>query len=388
MTSTGRRPHKLGGARPQADTRRDQMRRALRWIALILVAIVVVFAVRALRSVGSASEIRVVRLPCTSRQDVTPFGDNILYYDSTSIHCLSAGGGIRWSVPVGVSAHFSCSASQVVAWTDNQVYIFDRSGHTTYNETFREPIQFVRIGANYCAMVVGDDTEPQLLVKNLDGTQVDQETDAYSGMLLLDMGFYGENDQYLWTMAMDVYSTAINTVLNTFQVGKMNTGVVDLGEFLAYKALYENGRLRVFTTQQMYTYDYKAVQDISATQLVHGWRLIDYTVPERGNGAMLLAPVNQIGSGSSSIQELRVLTGGTDRRYTIPSACVGAGIRGRNIYGISRQYCYRADVDAGRFTGFSIPLPQGENVTELLGFAGSSAVIAAGDTVYSITLPR
>ena len=388
MSNTGRRAHKLGGARQPVDTRRQRLGRFLRWAALIAAVIAAFFVVRGLRSVGSASEIRAVRLPCSATQDVTPFGDNILYYDGTSIHCLSAGGGIRWSVPVGVGAHFTCSASQVAAWTDNQIYIFDRSGHTTYNETYREPIQFARIGASYCAMVVGEDTEPQLLVKNLDGTQVDQETEAYSGMLMLDMGFYGENDQYLWTMAMDVYSTAINTVLNTFQVGKMNTGVVDLGEFLAYKALYENGRLRVFTTQQMYTYDYKAVQDISSTRLVHGWRLIDFTVPERGNGSMLLAPVNQIGTGSASIQELRVLTGNTDRRYTIPSACVGAGIRGKNIYAISRDYCYRADVDAGRFTGFHIPLPQDERVTELLGFTSSHAVIASGDTVYSITLPR
>ncbi|MBR6029324.1 MAG: hypothetical protein IKP40_09560 [Clostridia bacterium] len=387
MTATGRMSRQVP-QKPQQSPRRRLVLTLLRWLALIAAVAAVIWIVRGLRTMGSASEVRVSKLPCGATQDVTPFGDNILYYDGTSIHCLTAGGGIRWSVPVGLGAHFSCSTSQVVAWTDNQVYIFDRSGHTTYNETFREPIQFARIGSRYCAMAVGEDTEPQLLVKNLDGTQVDQESDAYSGMLLLDIGFYGEADQYLWTMAMDVYSTAINTVLNTYQVGKMTTGVQDLGSFLAYKVLYENGRLRVFTTQYMYTYDYKAVQDISSTQLVHGWRLIDYTVPDRGNGSMLLAPTSQIGVSSMSIQELRLLSGSGERRYTIPSACVGAGIIGRNIYGISRQYCYRADVDSGRFTAFSLSLPQGSTITELLGFTTSHAIVAAGDDVYTVSLPR
>ena len=388
MTTSRRQTHKLGDRRVQQTQERRPWRTVLIMLVLLAAVLTLFIVWRLIRSVGSASEIRVSVLPCTASSDVTPFGDNVLTYDGRSIHCLSTGGGIRWSVPVGSGAHFSCSDSQVVAWTDNQVFIFDRSGHTTYNETFREQIQFARIGSRYCAVVKGGDTTPTLLVKNLDGTAVDEETDGYSGMLLLDMGFYGEADRYLWTMAIDVYSTAINTVMNTFEVGRMNTGAVNLGKFLAYKVLYENGRLRCFTTQQMYTYDYKAVQDLSASRLVYGWRMIDSYVPERGNGVMLMAREPTDESATTLIQELRVLTGSTDRRYTVPSACVGAGIRGRYIYAISRDYCYRADMDAGRFTGFSIPLPQGQSVTELLGLTTSCAIVASGDSVYSVTLPR
>ena len=94
----------------------------------------------------------------------------------------------------------------------------------------------------------------------------------------------------MWTLALDVFGTAPNTVLNTFQVGKMNTGAISLGEAMTYKVLYENTRLRVFSTQQVYTYDYKCVQDTNATMLVYGWKLIDYEIPDRGRAKLLLAP--------------------------------------------------------------------------------------------------
>lgn len=51
-------------------------------------------------------------------------------------------------------------------------------------------------------------------------------------MIILDLGFYGSNGEYMWTLALDVFGTAANTILNTFEVGKMNTGEVSLGKAL------------------------------------------------------------------------------------------------------------------------------------------------------------
>ena len=59
---------------------------------------------------------------------------------------------------------------------------------------------------------------------------------------MLDCGFYGDDGQYLWTLAMDVFGTKANTILNTFQVGKMNTGEVSLGDSITYKVLFENNK--------------------------------------------------------------------------------------------------------------------------------------------------
>lgn len=358
------------------------------WIILIVVVLLVALGIYLLSHLGSVTEISSVVLPCYADQDVTPFGDSILYYDSASIHCLASTGGVKWSLPVGANAHFSVSKTNIVVWSGSRLFIVDKDGRPSYNETQLGEVQFARIGSRYCAAVIGDDTHPTLVVRALDGTSVDEETEAYGNLMLLDVGFFGEADQYMWTLAMDIYGTAINTVLNTFQVGKMNTGVVSLGEFLAYKVLYENSKLHVFTTQQMYTYDYKAVQDMSDTRLVYGWYYLDSYVPERGNAYILLAP-NAKRSSMQTMTELRVLTGTIDRRYTLPSACFGASILGKNLYAISSDHLYRADVDKQSFYGYPLKLNADTGVTDFYGLTTSGrAVVACGNTVYSISLPQ
>ncbi|MBE5804054.1 MAG: hypothetical protein E7316_06025 [Clostridiales bacterium] len=365
--------------------RRRQIRN---WIILIVLVIAAFFGLRVLRNMGKTTEITAVTMPCYATQDVTPFGDSVLYYDGASIHCLSSTGSVKWSFPVGGGATFSVSENYMVVWVGSQLFIVDRNGRPSYNENMGAAIQFARVGESYAAVVIGEDTAPELIIKDLQGSQLDDEAEAFSGMLLLDMGFYGEKGEYMWTLAMDVYGTAVNTVMNTFQVGKMNTGEVSLGESLTYKVLFEDNKLRVFTTQQMYTYDYKAVQDVNSTMLVYGWKLIDQYIPSRGSASMLLAPTSQTSSGNT-ITELRILSGTLDRRYTLPSACVGAAVQGKNIYAFSPEYLYRADIDSQRFYGYALPLPEGVTADGFIGLTSNGrALLTNGDTVYSVALPR
>jgi len=375
-----------GMDRQQLDARRRRQIRA--WIILLTVIVAVAVALQMLRNVGKTTEIGANRLTCYASQDVTPFGDNVLYYDGASVHCLSGVGAIRWSFPVGSGAAFSCSDTHLVIWSGTQLYIVDQNGQPSYNEALDNEVQFARVGSKYAAVVIGTDTAPELLLKDLEGAQVDEESEAFQGMLMLDVGFYGEQDQYLWTLAMDVYGTAINTVLNTFQVGKMNTGEVSLGEKLAYKVLYENSKLRVFTTQQLFSYNYKAVQDTNSTMLVYGWKLIDSYIPERGDANLLLAPTSQT-SSSQIITELRLLSGENDRRYTLPSTCVGAMSRGNSLYAFSDRYIYRTNVGEQRFYAYEVPLPEREVVTGYIGkLSGGRVLLTSGETVYSVTLPQ
>lgn len=357
-------------------------------IAIVAVVVLAVLGVRALTNDRNAAGMTASLLPCSYSEDIYAFGENVLYYDGASVHCLSGGGAIRWSYPVGTGAAFSCSDTHLVIWSGAQLYIVDQNGQCSYNEMQPGEVQFARVGSKYAAVVIGGDTEAELLLKDLEGAQVDEEREAFRGMLLLDVGFYGEQDQYLWSLAMDVYGTALNTVMNTFQVGKMNTGEVSLGEKLAYRVIYENNKLRVFTTQQLYTYNYKAVQDTNSTMLVYGWKHIDTYYPERGDASLLLAPTTQTNS-SQVITELRLLSGDTDRRYTLPSACVGAMSRGNSLYAFSGEYIYRANVGQQRFYAYDVPLPEGEVVTGYIGkLDGGRVLLTSGETVYSVTLPQ
>ena len=336
---------------------------------------------------GETTSMTATRLTCYSEQYVTPFGENVLYYDGTTLTCLKANGALEWNFTVGSDASFACSNTHVAAWVGTQLYILDSRGRATYNDSLSNTIQFARVGDRYVAIVVGDETNPQLIIKDLQGAQVDEESAAFSHNMLMDVGFYGEEGQYMWTLSMDVYSTAVNMILHTFQVGKMNTGEVSLGEKLVYNVLFENKRLRVFSTQQMYTYDYKAIQDTSSGALIYGWKLIDHYLPARGDANMLLMPISQSQS-TTSMNQLRLITGSDDRRFTLPTTCVGATVYGGSIFGFSGRYTYRTDVGHQQFYPYEIPLPQGVEVTGFLGRTTNGyALLACGEQVYSLALP-
>ena len=374
---------------PDQELARKKRRQQIRnWIILITVVLLIIGAVNLFNFLTRTSTVSALSLPCYAHQDVTVFQDGVLYYDGASIHFVNAGGGIEWSYPVGDGASFSVSKDHLVIWSGTQLFIVDAKGKPSYNQSMEAPIQFARIGKKYAAVVTGDDLKSTVTVKDLQGTQVDYETEAYDGMLLLDCGFYGSNNEYLWTLSYDVYNPAISTIMHTYQVGQMNTGEVNLGEHLAYKVIFADNLLNVFTTQQMYIYDYKGVQNVNDTMLVYGWKYMDHAVPERGATQFLLAPTAQT-TAYQSITELRVFSSALDRRYTLPSACVGAAIDAGRIFAFSENYLYAGQVNSQRFYAHDMNLPDDRQVTGFIGLTDNGYAIVLSDTeVYSVSLPK
>lgn len=337
-------------------------------------------------SVRLVTDVTASLLPCSYSDTIMPFGSNVLYYDGVSIHCMSETGSVRWSFQIGSDAGYDCNDSVVVAWTGSTIYILDQNGNASYNDNLGETIQFARVGTQYVAAVIGETTNPRLLVKDHLGAHMDEEADAFSTLILLDVGFYGKNGEYMWTLALDVFGTAANTILNTFEVGKMNTGEVSLGEPIAYAVVYENSLLRVINTRKMLTFNDRGTEDTAASVLVYGWRLLDSEVPERGNAMLLFAPTSQTDS-IFDIRELRLISGSTDKRYSLPDTCIGAAVWNKTIYALSATTLYRAGINDSRFITYELPMDS--QATRLLGTLNNGhAIVACGDEVYVITLPQ
>ena len=212
----------------------------------------------------------------------------------------------------------TATASTSPRGSGSTVYILDQNGNSSYNDNLGEEVQFCRIGKQYLGAVVGETDTPRLLVKDLTGAHMDEEADAYKNLILLDLGFYGPNGEYMWTLALDVFGTAANSILNTFEVGKMNTGEVSLGENITYRVLYDNGVLRVINTRKMRAFNYRGTEDTAQSVLVYGWRLLDDEIPERGNALMLFSPTSQSDS-IYDIRELRLISGSSGGQALQPA---------------------------------------------------------------------
>ena len=255
---------------PGPDQKRKQRLRMLRNCTIVvLVVVLIVLAVNLVRYFTRSRSIGVYSLPCFAHQDVTVFRDGVVYYDGESIHCVGATGTVLWSYPVGSGASFSVSDKYLIAWSGTQLFIVNENGRPTYNEPMTSEIQFARIGNTRAVIVLGDEINPEVMMVDLNGQLLDSEKGVFEGKMLLDCGFFGTGEEYCWTLSADVYSPALATYLHTFQVNKMNTGNVNLGDHLVYKVFYANSKLYVFDTQQLTTYDYRGVQD-TACHACHG----------------------------------------------------------------------------------------------------------------------
>lgn len=370
----------------------QRVKKRKRWQSiLILIAVLAgiaaaVFAIVTFAGRRPTNSVTAFRLPCQYNDSIKPFGSNVLYYDGVSIHCMSNTGAVRWSFQLGSNAGFDCTNDVVAAWAGNTIYIIDKNGNSTFNDNLGEAIQFARAGKQYVAAVIGDSTTPRLVVKDHQGAHMDEEADAYDNLIVLDVGFYGKNGEYMWTLSLDVFSTAANTILNTFEVGKMNTGEVSLGSAITYAVLYENSTLRVINTRKMLSFNYRGTEDTDASVLVYGWRLIGSEIPDKGNALMLFAPTAQTDS-DYDIRELRVISGDTDRRYSLPDTCIGAAIWNKSIYAVSAGSLYRASMDDNRFSDYELPLDQPAD--HFIGVLNDGHVlVACGDEVYVCSLPQ
>ncbi len=358
------------------------------WIAIAAV-LVVAAALAALILTGTlgggSRKMSAVRLRCVATQDVTPFGNDILYYDGLTLFCLSASGYERWSYTLGGNAYFTCNDQVITAWSGSQLHIINKNGSSTYNENLADNIQFAKPGSKYIAVVLGTDASPSLVVKDMQGTTVDNETAAYEDMIILDLGFF-DNGEYLWTTSLDIYGTVPTTTMHTFRVNMTNSGEISLGESLAYAVVYAGGKLNVITTRQLRQYDYRGTEDTSGEVLVYGWELCDSVV--QGDTAMLLFSLTNR-NGIEGINQLRLLSGKTDKRFSLPSICVGASIYNRRIYAFAQDTVYRADVNGQRFEAYGLPGGmEGLFVTGYLGMLSNGvALVSCGSDVYAVTLP-
>ena len=353
--------------------------------AILIVAVVIAYLAGIFG--GGSRRLSAKRLRPVVTQNVTPMGDRLLYYDGTTLFCLSSNGTELWKYVLGPSAGFNVSDRLVAAWSGGSLHILDRNGRVTYNDRLADTIQFARAGTKYVAAVMGDTLSPSLVIKDANGLAVDSETVAYEGKVLMDVGFF-ENGDYLWSTALDVLGVAPLTVMNIYRVGAMNTGEVELGEEITYAVLYSGKKLYVINTRDIEVYDSRGTLDPFEKRLVYGWRLID-SVAGSGYATMLFAPESQTVE-ARSITELRVLSGSgssvKDSRYTLPDTCVGAGIWNNTLFAFSGDVLYRTDLSAQRFSALQSTIP--DTITGYIGLLSNGTVLVnCGDDVWAVTLP-
>lgn len=351
-----------------------------------LAAIILVAVVYALNGSGRDSIGRVTRIGATLSQNVMPFGDSVIFYDGTTLHCVAATGGNEWSYQIGTNADYDATEQRIVAWSGNDLYILNSRGRLIYNNKMSDTIQFASAGDEYVAVFVGEADNGVVSVINSSGQIVDNITIA--NQTLLDIGFFmsatsssAQETELMWILGLDTTGTVISTELQTFQPGKLSTGKSSLGEHIAYMIYDTSGTLNVVTTRQIMHYSYRVLEQATAT-LIYGYTVEDVRTAG-GVTYQLLIPAQEQNEGIR-LNNVRLMYGSVDRVLHLPSECLDARLGTRSVYGFASNAVYVCRFGETTFTAYALPI----HVTAVLGMiTDNRAVVASGSEIYVIELP-
>jgi len=363
----------------------QQLRRILATVALA--AIIALAVSYAFSNTGREELGRVTRIGATLSQNVTPFGDSVIFYDGTTLHCMAATGGNEWSYQIGTNADYDATQDRIVAWSGNDLYILNSRGRLIYNNKMSDAVQFASAGSGYVAVYVGEEDNGVISVINEAGQIVDNVT--ISNQTLLDIGFFktvttssAQEQELMWVLGLDTTGTVISTELQTFQPGKLSTGRSSLGENIAYKVYSVSGELEVVTTRQIMHYNYRVLEQSNPT-LIYGYTVEDVKT-NNGVTYQLLIPAQESREGVH-INNVRLMYGNVDRVMHLPSECLAAALGTHSVYAFSANAVYVCKFGEMNFTAHAMPI----NVTAVLGMiTDNRAVIASGSEIYVVELPR
>ena len=356
-------------------------------LLLALALMIAISVAYALRETGRTDIGRTTRIGATLSQNVSPFGDSVVFYDGTTLHCVSASGGTQWSYQIGTNADYDATQDRIVAWSGNDLYILNSRGRLIYNNKMSDQVQFARAGETFVAVFVGEPDNGVVTVINTDGQIVDNVT--ISNQTLLDIGFFkattsssAQATELMWVLGLDTTGTVISTELQTFQPGRLVTGKSSLGEHIAYMIFDTNGTLNIVTTREIMHYNYRALEE-SPASLIYGYTVED--VKTQGSVTyQLLIPAQESRSGIH-LNNVRLMYGGIDRVLHLPSECLAARLGTRSVYGFSQNAVYACPFGETTFTAYALPV----TITAVLGMiTDNRVVVASGSEIYVIELPR
>ena len=355
--------------------------------AATLVMIIALVLGYALGGTGREAIGRTTRIGATLSQNIMPFGDNVIFYDGTTLHCMAAEGGNLWSYQIGTNADYDATQEKIVAWSGNDLYILNNRGRLIYNNKMTDTIQFASAGDEYVAAFVGEPDNGVVTVINSSGQIVDNV--SISSQTLLDIGFFksmtsssAQETELMWVLGLDTTGTVISTELQTFQPGKLSTGKSSLGEHIAYKIYDTEGMLNVVTTRQIMHYNYRVLEESNPT-LIYGYTVED--IKKIGDVTyQLLIPAQQSREGIH-LSNVRLMFGGVDRVLHLPSECLAAALGTHSVYGFSQNAVYVCPFNQTSFIPYALPV----NITAVLGMITDNRVVAAsGSEIYVIELPQ
>ncbi len=376
----------LSWTHKQGDCMENRRTGGLPWGAAILLAAVIcalsvlgAYVVR--QYVGERTYGEYTTVTLTGNEGIQVAGDGFVYYNGSTLCCVSSRGDVEWTYMAGANASFDVSASGVATWSGQTLSVIDReAGTTIYTGSMDGEVLSARSGAVYTAVLLAPEHDSTLVLIENGGREVDRI--AFADQTVLYYGFFSA-DELFWVMTLDTSGTVPTTGIYTYRPGRMILGSITDGEQLMYQVMFQSSQVVCAGTTYLKTYDYTGRENESLRRLVYGWYL---TAVEEGRDDPMMAfvPDAQYGTGNA-MRDVRMMRSDVDQIVRMPFDCVSLMCKGDRVYGFSEDgHVMVARSGVQSVDAYLMDLPAGEvyGVTD-----DRVAVMGSGDTVHLVTLP-
>ena len=186
------------------------------------------------------------------------------------------------------------SGNYTVLWETNLVVILNSAGEVRINYDLGTNVTAITGVCNSSQFAVAVIEEGQYKIKVYDFNEIEVWDNLYTDMSILDIGYFGEKNDQLWTVALDYHGTIPITRITTNYPGSSQTGRITVNDQICYFLEPLEEEVYIVGTHhiQSRTYTDTRLSEI----MINGWALQSSYVNEQDDIAFLLAPVDATGT--------------------------------------------------------------------------------------------
>lgn len=322
---------------------------------------------------------RLVELNISEFSHIYPYEDGILCVDGYLLSCYDSNGVFLYSADLPeVDMKASRSGDRTIVWSDTIAQVFNESGINLLQKQLFDmgddsKILMGRCGSQYFVLATIEEGQYRARIYDLEANDVD--TILFSELSLLDLGFYGETGNQLWSLLLDYHGTVPISKMRTDQPGKSITGSIRVIDQICYDVVPLDRTVYTIGTHhiQSYTYTNKKLSE----QLIYGWTMQDYiTTKDAVSFLMGPAETSQVMTPLSSLWYLG--DDASQYQMSMPSGIMGAMLTQDNIYAISVQGVYEFKIGSDKQKFYKMPF----KIDELTTIIKSKAFVLKSDDKF------
>ena len=269
-----------------------------------------------------------------------------------------------------------------ILWYSNLAVILNSAGEVRHTQDLSGADAFLAT-CNSSQFAVAVIEEGQTKIKVYDFNGIEIWDNLYTDMTIMDIGYFGEKDAQLWTLALDYHGTIPVTRLNTNHPGSSQTGRITINDQVCYAVEPFDESVYIVGTHHIQSRTYTDTK--LSEMLINGWALQSSYVGEKNTVSFLMAPVDTTGTDTPLSALWYIKPGQEQYRISMPAGIKRAVLTERKIYAISKEGVYYMNFNGQKRNFSKLPFVIDEVVGEC---SGKAVVLRAGSDYYLVGLNK